>query len=309
MKCGVVVPSLGGPGLATCLDTVRRLDPPATAVVAVVSGDRAANISTPDGVRRVNAIPRLGFAAAVNAGLAALPPGLDAAAIVNDDVLLQPRWLGRLAAHLDQHPRLAAVQGTVRTADGSRVDGRGVAFSRFGLPVQIDRGAPPTPEPSPGPQPVAVSLTAALLRRRALEEVAFPGTGAVLDEAFDSYHEDTDLGLRLMRLGWLAGWVPDAPCRHVGSSTGARLRWRHPWWLLANPWRVVAGNLTYDGVRRLKRRMAWGELRATLRLSLRNPVVLLVAPVVATKVRRIVAQASARETPGPRLQSLPGMPP
>ncbi len=308
MKCGVVVPSLGGPGLATCLDTVRRLDPPAVAVVAVVSGERAANVATPEGIRRVNSIPRLGFAAAVNAGLAALPPGLAAAAIVNDDVLLQPRWLGRLAAHLEQHPRVAAVQGTVRTADGSRVDGRGVAFSRFGLPLQIDRGTPATPEPSPGPEPVAVSLTAALLRRRALEEVAFPGTGAVLDEAFDSYHEDTDLGLRLIRLGWRAGWVPNAPCRHVGSSTGRRLRWRHPWWLLANPWRVVGGNLTYDGVRRLTRRMAWGELRTSLRLSVRNPLVLLVAPAVAARVRRIVSQASARETPGPRLHSLPGMP-
>lgn len=308
MKSGVVVPSLGGPGLAACLDTVRRLDPPAEAVVAVISGDRAGGVPTPDGVRRVVSIPRLGFAAAVNAGLAALPPGLDAAAVVNDDVLLEPTWLGRLAAHLERHPRVATVQGTVLTADGSRVDGRGVAFSRYALPLQIDRGRPGAPEPSPGPQPAAVSLTAALLRRRALEEVAFPRTGAVLDEAFDCYHEDTDLGLRLVRLGWRAAWVPDAPCRHVGSSTGARLMWRHPWWLLANPWRLVAGNLTHDGVRRLVRTMAWGEVRATARLAVRNPLAILVAPWVALRARRIMALAAARETPGPRLRALPGLP-
>ena len=45
-------------------------------MVAVVSGDRAGGVPTPDGVRRVVSIPRLGFAAAVNTGLAALPPGL-----------------------------------------------------------------------------------------------------------------------------------------------------------------------------------------------------------------------------------------
>ncbi len=85
-------------------------------------------------------------------------------ALLNDDAVPAPGWLAPLEAALDADPTLAAVQGTVTDAAGTAVDGRGIALDEVGLPIQIDRGAAPTPEP-PGPQPlIAVSGTAALFR-------------------------------------------------------------------------------------------------------------------------------------------------
>lgn len=304
MRAALAVPSLGGPSLDACLDAVARLDPPPAAIVVVLSGPCAATRTIPRGMRRVVSEARLGFAAAVNLGLAALPAGLDAAAILNDDALPAPDWLGALLGALAADPKLAAVQGTVSNRDGDRIDGRGIMFSRYGLPTQVDRGEAVDREGS-SPRPiVGVSGTAAVLRREALAASTLPA-GQVFDESFDSYHEDVDLGLRLARLGWTAAWVPGAPCRHLGSASGTKLRWRHPWWLLANPWRALAGNLERDCLRRLTPRLIHGELRAAAALGLSNPRAPLVAAAVLASVPRLVAQGRRRETPGPRLAELP----
>jgi GT2 family glycosyltransferase len=303
MRCGVVVPSLGGSGLEACLEAVGRLEPGPDGVIVVISGERVSSTSVPAGIRTVVSSVRLGFAAAVNAGLAALPPGLQAAAVLNDDAVPEPAWLGRLAAHLERDPGVAAVQGTVLTDGGTRVDGRGIDFDPYGLPVQVDRGRRPS-DPLTSRPLVAASATAVLLRREALAVAVLPD-GAVFDEAFDSYHEDVDLGLRLLRLGWTAAWVPSARCRHVGSASGARLRWRHAWWVLANRWRALAGNLTPESLQELMPRLLRGELRAVWTLTRRNPRALLVAPVVLSSIRRIIQEGQSRVTPGPRLDGLP----
>ena len=74
-------------------------------------------------------------------------------ALLNDDAVPAPGWLGTLEAALDADPTLAAVQGTVTDATGAAVDGRGIALDDVALPVQIDRGSSPAPEPA-RPRPV-----------------------------------------------------------------------------------------------------------------------------------------------------------
>ena len=152
-------------------------------------------------------------------------------------------WLGPLESALGADPNLAAVQGTVTDSTGAAVDGRGIALDETALPIQIDRGASPAPEPDQPRTVIAVSGTASLYRVSALRESTLTD-GSILDPRFGSYHEDLDLGLRLRRLGWGALWVPGARASHEGSATGHGLGWRHPWWVLTNRWRALAGNLT-----------------------------------------------------------------
>ncbi len=295
----VIVPTLGSATLAACLDAIARLEPAPTRVIVVASGSRRPT-SLPAGMELLDRDRRLGFAAAVNLGLAAAG---DAAtvAVLNDDAEPAPGWLGTLAHHLTD-PTVAAVQGTVVDA-GGLVDGRGIAFSCWGLAGQVDRGQPAAPETGTRPV-VAVSATAALFSTRALAAVAL-ADGAVLDPAFDSYHEDVDLGLRLHRLGFRASWVANARCRHTGSSSGRRLTWRHPWWLLANPWRVLAGNLTATALAATMPRVLAGELKAVASLTRRNPRTPLVAAAVTALLPLILARGLTRRTPGPRLTALP----
>jgi GT2 family glycosyltransferase len=254
-------------------------------------------------VEVIRSVRRLGFAAAVNRGLAAAGEAPEVA-VVNDDAVPAPGWLDALRRALAASPVAAAVQGTVTDAAGRVVDGRGIALDRFGLPVQVDRGEPAAEEPAGPVRRLAVSATACLYRTAALRQAALPG-GAVLDDRFGSYHEDLDLGLRLGRLGWESLWVPGAPCRHLGSATGAALTWRHPWWLLANRWRALAGNLRPAALLRALPRLLRGELRALRTLSRANPRALAVAPAVAALWPWLVGSGLARRSPGPRLTALP----
>jgi GT2 family glycosyltransferase len=301
MRTGALIPSLGAPHLERCLEAAAALDPAPDQMVLVLSGGAdAPSVSGDVGIQRFR--KRLGFAAAVNAGFSSLSADLDAVAVLNDDATPEPGWLGVLTNALDREPKLASVQGTVTDASGATIDGRGIALDRTGLPVQIDRGL--DTDEDTGESPVlAVSGTAGLYRTAALRHAAtarFP----VFDQRFGSYHEDFDLGLRLNRLGWRSKWVGGALCRHLGSVSGSSLKWRHPWWILANRWRALAGNLSAPALLGALPRLLRGELRAVRTLMRTNTRSLPIAAAVAAAAPLLVARGWLRRTPGPRFRSL-----
>jgi GT2 family glycosyltransferase len=299
----LVIPTLGGSHLANCLETVTALNP-APDRITVVSSGGSTGPTVPDGIKLVHRDARLGFASAVNLGIARSIDDAASVALLNDDAVPEPAWLGRLQAALAADPGLAAVQGTVTDAEGETIDGRGIAFDSLALPVQVDRGSPPVPEPD-GPQTlIAVSGTASLFRAEALRATSL-GAGVFFDPSFGSYYEDLDLGLRLRRLGWRAAWVPRARVAHLGSATGRTRVWRHPWWLLSNRWRAIAGNLSTMGFSRCLPRMLRGEIRAVHTLARDNLRALPVAAAVLPYLPFVVLQAITRASPGPRLAELP----
>ena len=304
-RVALVIPSLGATTLGDCLRAVAALDPAPDRTLVVLTGE---SIPLPEtqSIELLRSRRRLGFAAAVNTALGGLLDDATIIAVLNDDAVPSSGWLGTLRGTLDSDPGLAAVQGTVVDRQGTTVDGRGIDFDGFGLPVQLDRGRPYRGDPETRRDLVAVSGTAALFRASALRQVALD-SGAVFDPSFGSYHEDLDLGLRLRRLGWRAAWIADAPTHHLGSTTGARLRWRHPWWLLANRWRALAGNLVPTALIVLLPRLLRGELRAFRSLVRSNPRAGLVSLAVLSSLPVLVAGGWHRRTAGPRLSSLPGV--
>jgi GT2 family glycosyltransferase len=302
MRTALVIPSLGAPHLNRCLEAVAALDPAPDVLIVVLSGD--ANTPLRSGTFQVQRHHRrLGFAAAVNAGVAALPEGVEAVAILNDDATPEREWLGVLLGALERDPELVAVQGTVIDAGGTSIDGRGIVFDRWGLPVQIDRGL--AVDNDQGERPVlAVSGTACLFRMKALNQ-AIVNRSEILDQRFDSYHEDIDLGLRLQRMGGRARWIGGARSLHLGSASGPSLRWRHPWWMLANRWRALAGNLSPIALLGALPRLLRGEVRAVRALLRTNLRALPVGAAVAAVLPLLVIGGWRRQTPGPRLDAVP----
>lgn len=300
----VVIPSLGGPYLPRCLEAVAALEPAPEPTVLVISGSAPPPERCSD-VTVLRHRSRLGFAAAVNTGLQSLAASTDRVALLNDDAAPESGWLAALGSALDSDPHLAAVQGTVTDATRATVDGRGITLDAFGLPIQIDRGAAADPEPDDQQPVIAVSATAALYRWEALRQAAFPD-GSIFDERFGSYHEDLDLGLRLHRLGWRSQWVADARATHLGSTSGLHLRWRHPWWLLANRWRALAGNLTPAALVLALPRLLRGELRAIRTLGRENPRAPVAAVATMAAIPWLAVRGLIRTSAGPRLPTLPG---
>jgi GT2 family glycosyltransferase len=302
VRTALVIPSLGSPRLGDCLRSAAALEPPPERVVLVLSGGAA---PPPEAAEiLVHRKPRrLGYAAAVNCGLRGLAPDTEAVAVLNDDALPGPGWLGAVTRVLERHADVAAVQGTVVSADGSRIDGRGITFDPWGLPVQLDRDRP-VAEDHGEQELVAVSGTACVFRLQALHRIILTNH-QIFDEDFDCYHEDLDLGLRLRRAGWSARWTGGAPVRHLGSASGGTFAWRHPWWLLANRWRALAGNLTPEALLRGTPRFLRGDLRAINTLARSNVRAVPTAAGVLVSLPMIITRGWLRSSTGQRLGSIP----
>jgi GT2 family glycosyltransferase len=224
-------------------------------------------------------------------------------AVLNDDAIPEAGWLGALGNALESDPKLASVQGTVLDTEGISIDGRGIVFDSYGLPVQIDHGTTVGSDTGHG-SVLAISGTAGLYRKQALNEAALAGPW-FFDQSFGSYHEDLDLGLRLHRLGWRSRWVGGASSRHLGSASGPTMRWRHPWWVLANRWRALAGNLSPSALLAATPRLLRGEIRAVRTLLRTNPRVIPTAAAVAAAIPALAARGWLRKTPGSRLETIP----
>jgi GT2 family glycosyltransferase len=212
-----VVPTLGAATLPAALASLRRQGIPVD--VTVVHQGAAA---LPDAVAaladRVLTFPRpLGFAAAVNAGLAVR--GAPWSLLLNDDAELLPGWLAALLATLEETPRLAAAQGVnLRPADGG-VDGCGIGWNRWWQAVQLLEGQAPPAGEARGVY--GVSATAALFRASALAAATLPA--GPFERDLDTYYEDVELAGRLRAAGFRAALVPAAQALHHGGGSAGGL--------------------------------------------------------------------------------------
>jgi GT2 family glycosyltransferase len=241
----------GGAMLEECLDSIRAQSVPPARVVVFDNGSRAPVADRARGVEVIRSEINRGFAAGVNAAFAATfgTTRSDYVALVNNDVVLHPDWLGAVRDALDRDARLAAVQSIIRRPDG-KIDGAGIDVSD-GTFRQIGHGSTIG---SPLPVAWGVSATAALYRRSALGEKMF-------DERFFSYYEDTELSARLRDAGWRIAVLPLVLATHRGSHSAPllggdalRLRTRNRYFVVRlHPTSARIGALLWEDARLLLR--------------------------------------------------------
>lgn len=230
-----VMPTLGqSPWRAQALEALdrERRDGVDLEIVLVGPSPAVASVSAPVDRTVDTGAPR-GFAEATRWGIEAARGAW--IATVNDDAVVEPGWCRGLLEAGDARPEAAAVQGVNVLMDAPELaDGAGIAWTRSWQAVQIGHGRKAPPADEPPREIFAVSATAALYRRRALDEVGS------FDLRLGSYYEDVDLGVRLRSRGWTAWTVPAVRARHAGSVTGAARptqRWRL---LYGNRWLALA---------------------------------------------------------------------
>ena len=219
----VVIPNFNGerwlPGV---LESVAaQTAAPAEVVVvddASTDASRALLAARYPDVRVVARAANGGFARAANDGIGATTA--EAVALVNTDVVLDPRWLETARAALVAHPRAGSVATKlVDLADPALLYDAGDVLRRDGVCEQRGRFERDTGAYDAPGEVFAACAGAALYRRAA---VAAAGG---FDERLVMYLEDADLGLRLRLAGWTCRWEPRAVAAHAGEGSGGPGAW------------------------------------------------------------------------------------
>lgn len=169
-------------------------------------------------VRVLESPMNLGFAAACNAGAAAAEGEL--VAFLNNDLRVDPAWLGRMAAALAADGA-AAAGSRILDWEGTRIDFDGAAMNFYGHGVARRHGRPATDAGDAAPRPALFACGAAMLVDRA----RFLASGG-FDADYFAYFEDVDLGWRLWVEGERVLYVPGAVAwhRHHGSALAPERR-------------------------------------------------------------------------------------
>ena len=216
-RASVIVPTLhAGENLRHCLEALARqtFDSLETIVVDN-SGSRAASgFADPPGVRIIANAKNVGFAQAVNQGIASSEA--EFVCTLNDDAYPEENWLAQLVAACAEHPQTGMCASQIRLRNSpDRLDSAGLNIYGDGTTKQRGQGS----AVQDYAQPSAVllpSACAALYRRSMLEEIG------VFDADYFLYCEDADLGLRARLAGWTCRYVPTARVDHDYSGSAGR---------------------------------------------------------------------------------------
>ncbi len=268
MHAAVVIPNFNGerwlPGV---LDSVAAQTQPAAEVIVVDDGSTDGSLALlaarhPD--VRVLALERNGgFARAANAGLAAAHAG--AVALVNTDVVLDPRWLEYALGALASASGAASVATKMLDlADPAVLYDAGDVLRRDGACEQRGRFERDGGHFDAPGEVFSACAGAALYRSDAVR------AAGGFDERFGTYLEDVDLGLRLRLAGWQCRWEPRAVARHAGGGSTGALRHGPGAWVERNTLLLVARTFPLRWMPLVGyRQLAWawhairsGELRA-----------------------------------------------
>ena len=216
--------------VAACLASIPAAAEGVRLVGVVVADNASADATVAlaaafDGVTVLPLGRNAGYAAGVNAAVAALPvTDLDAVLVLNPDVRLRRGSIARLASALDRDgvgiavPRLLAPDGSLQPSlrrppavrrawaeallGGHRAGRLGTLGERIIDPARYEVAGP-----------VAWATGAALLVSR--RTVARVGPW---DESFLLYGEEVEYALRAGDLGYATWYVPDAVAEHVGGE-------------------------------------------------------------------------------------------
>ena len=160
-----------------------------------------------------------GFAAAVNLGVARTRTPL--VMVLNEDTLVEPDCLRRLASALDSDPSLGGVQPLILQLQPFRQDAEapdtvvyshGQSLTRDGRAREDGAGRPRSATWIERREIFGVCGAACLFRRELLD--ALNG----YDESYFAFYEDVDLNVRARMAGWRFLLAPDAFVWHVGNA-------------------------------------------------------------------------------------------
>ena len=205
-----------GENLRHCLEalTQQTFDSFETIVVDNSGSGAASGFADLPGVRTIANNKNVGFAQAVNQGIASSEA--EFVCTLNDDAYPAENWLAQLVAACADHPKTGMCASQIRLRSSpDRLDSAGLNIYGDGTTKQRGHGRPVQDYAQPSAA-LLPSACAALYRRSMLEEIG------VFDADYFLYCEDADLGLRARLAGWECRYVPTAQVDHDYSGSAGR---------------------------------------------------------------------------------------
>jgi len=229
------------PLLTHCLPAAVGQPDAFVVVVDNACEDASAAVAREHGARVVSLGERRSYAAAMNAGFAALGDA-DAVLLLNADCFLDPGYLAAALPRL-REPGVASVAGKLLRVAGPHaapdaIDAAGMWIDRRRKNGLVGHGTP-LPSHARRCEVFGADGACALYRREALDACA----PEVFDEDMGLWVTDADLAWRVRRAGWRSVYEPAATARHMRTyspSTRAatseahrRLQFRNRYLLMA----------------------------------------------------------------------------
>ncbi len=220
MKVGLIVLTWNAADIAVeCLKTVmeQQRSPDYLLVVDNASSDGTADQiarAFPD-VHLIRNTRNLGFSGGMNVGIQTLqdvPEPPDIVALLNQDTLLDPPWLGAITAPFESKPQIGAVGSKIRYPNGT-IQHAGAYLKRPRAEVQhIGWHEPDTGQYDDSRPYDLVTGAAIALSMQALHTVGLFDTGYA-----PAYFDDVDLCWRLTRHNYHIRYEPQATLVHYES--------------------------------------------------------------------------------------------
>jgi GT2 family glycosyltransferase len=295
--------------LRSSLPAARAQEDAEVVVVDNASRDETGELAREHGARHLRLEPRVSWAAANNAAIAATTG--DVVLLLNADCFLEPGFVAAARPRLDEPGVGMVAPKLIRTAGGSRsdhidaVDCVGMVVDRRHKNNLAGHGRPSLaydrPAPCFGPDGAA-----GIYRRELLEDCAVGGPP--LDEDFESWAADVDLAWRAQILGWGCVYEPAAVAYHVRSyspSTRAGMPERERRLQFRNRYLMLVKNDALQDVKQDVQRIATYELAALGYVLLRERHLLggyrdALRLLPAAREKRRLIQARRRERGFPR---------
>lgn len=220
MSLSYIIPHYHGQDLLSrCLESIKRqtYQPKTREIIVIADGSTDGSVAWlrdqhPDVQVAVNS-RNLGFAPTVNRGLR-MAQG-EWLILVNNDVELAPASLEAASAWFSREEVGAVAFCLVNARNPELFDSAGDLYTVAGYAQKRHEGLPVAAHPVVSGPVFAASGAAAAFRARAVRAAGY------LDESFEAYYEDMDLGLRLRLAGYECIFEKQALAYHLcGGSYG-----------------------------------------------------------------------------------------